>query len=181
MPTDDKRIEAHLSRISFLARAGKFQAAENEALRWLDEDSEGGRAWLIVAGMRELRRDYRGSVEAASHFLSSNGEQPHGWWYRGYQYLLFGLPSFAEDDFDKSLERSMAAAQQHHAQVCYMMRAEARRQLGDYHGALEDCARVSGRSVFWLNGRVTVSDLISHCRSVLRLGEEVDDEDDTAG
>lgn len=169
--------EAYLSRIGFLARAGKYQAAENEALRWIDSTPQGGRVWLIVAGLREVRRDYRGSVEAASHFIAKNGGAPHGWWYRGYQYLLFGLPSLAEDDFDKSLASS-AGATHPHSEICYLMRAEARRQLGDYHGALEDCAKVPGEAVFWLRGGVTAKELVSFCRSVLQLGDAEDQENE---
>lgn len=161
-----------LLAIRALANEHRFSDAERKALAWLDHEPTNAQAWHMLASMREYQHDYRGAIEAATECLDYHAGLPQAWWYRGYQYLLFGLPAFAEDDFDKALLLAGASNQTDHVEVCHLMRAEARAQLGDYQGTLDDCAHVEKDASFWLHKVVTRAGMISHSEASLRHGHE---------
>lgn len=165
-----------LQAIRALASSQRFEEAEQKALNWTLHEPENSESWRQLAAMRECQKNYTGALAAASSALACDAENPAAWWYRGYQHLLVDSPYLAELDFDNALALSSSSKLMGHVQIARFMRAQARRQLGDYQGALDDCAYVPRDTSFWLHAPVTVDELTAHCLAALEQGYTQEEE-----
>lgn len=161
-----------LQAIRALAAAKKFSEAETKALNWTLAEPKNAQAWLQLSNMREYQQNYTGSIESATRAILSEPDNQSSWWYRGYQYLLAEMPYLAELDFDKCLELSRLRNNTDRTIICLLMRAQSRRQLGDYQGALDDCSLLPADASFMLNEVITVSDIVDHCSALLKQGSD---------
>lgn len=167
-----------LQAIRALVLSQRFEEAEQKATNWTLLEPENPESWRQLAAMRECQKNYAGALAAASSALACDAGNPAAWWYRGYQHLLVESPYLAELDFDNALALSNSSKLDSHVQISRFMRAQARRQLGDYQGALDDCAYVPQETSFWLHELVTVDELMAHCIAALAHGVVEETEDD---
>lgn len=167
-----------LQAIRALASAQRFIEAEQKALDWTMSEPVNPEAWRQLASMRECQKNYQGSLEAAEESVRFDSSNSGAWWYRGYQNLLVLKPYQAELDFDKALELSKSSGTYDYTLISHFMRAQARSQLGDYQGAIEDCLLVPGDASFWLHQTITPHSLLAHCEAALRQGSDIESSED---
>lgn len=167
-----------LQAIRALASSQRFIEAEQKALDWTMDEPRNPEAWAQLASMRECQKNYSGSLEAAQSRVLFDTTNPGAWWYRGYQNLLVLQPYQAELDFDKAIDLAKSSGAYDYVLISHFMRAQARCQLGDYQGALDDCMLVPSDASFWLHQTITPESLLAHCEAALRQGSDLESSED---
>lgn len=145
-------LEQALKSIFELAKQKRYDEALALGDRLRSEYPDEAKVYAQLGYVHARRGDFDDAVHAITEALDRKPVEPAYLFDRALWQLEDGRFGRAVTDCGSAIEIEQRFGRAYYTGACYFIRALAKRQLGDYQGALDDCNHVADDTVFWALG-----------------------------